>query len=175
MIKFIFFKILKWKIIGFKKLNNKCVLIAGPHTHWVDFFLGLEIRNVINEDIKFIGKKELFFFPLNLLMKFLGGIPVNRNSNSNTVDQISNYFIKRKQLKLAISPEGTRKKVSKWKTGFYYIAKRANVPVVAISLNFYERTVTFSKPYFLTNNKEKDFKILRNYFKGSVGKIKELS
>ena len=108
-------------------------------------------------------------------MKFLGGIPVNRNSNSNTVDQISNYFIKRKQLKLAISPEGTRKKVSKWKTGFYYIAKRANVPVVAISLNFYERTVTFSKPYFLTNNKEKDFKILKNYFKGSVGKIKELS
>ena len=100
MIKFIFFKILKWKIIGFKKLNNKCILIAGPHTHWGDFFLGLAIRNVINEDIKFIGKKELFFFPLNLLMKFLGGIPVNRNSNSNTVDQISNYFIKRKQLKL---------------------------------------------------------------------------
>ena len=89
MIKFIFFKIFKWKIIGFKKLNKKCILIAGPHTHWVDFFLGLAIRNVINEDIKFIGKKELFFFPLNLIMNYLGGIPVNRNSNTNTVNQIS--------------------------------------------------------------------------------------
>ena len=62
---------------------------------------------------------------------------------------------------MAISPEGTRKKVSKWKTGFYYIAKRANVPVVCISLNFYERTVTFSKPYELTNNKDLDFKNLK--------------
>ena len=169
MIKFIFFKILKWKIIGFKKLNNKCVLIAGPHTHWVDFFLGLAIRNVINEDIKFIGKKELFFFPLNLLMKFLGGIPVNRNSNSNTVDQISNYFIKRKQLKLAISPEGTRKKVSKWKTGFYYIAKKANVPIVSVSMDAKKKEVIFSKPFYPTENIDKDFAHLRKFYSGVVG------
>ena len=119
-----------------------CVLIAGPHTHWVDFFLGLAIRNVINEDIKFIGKKELFFFPLNFLMKFLGGIPVNRNSNSNTVNQISNYFIKRKQLKLAISPEGTRKKVSKWKTGFLRIAKISNSIILPLGIDYPSKTFT---------------------------------
>ena len=114
MIKFIFFKILKWKIIGFKKLNNKCVLIAGPHTHWVDFFLGLAIRNVINEDIKFIGKKELFIFPLNLIMNYLGGIPVNRNSNTNTVDQISDIFNRRKKFKLdflIIGEKPTKRKI----------------------------------------------------------------
>ena len=150
-------------------------MIAGPHTHWVDFFLGLAIRNVINEDIKFIGKKELFIFPLNLIMNYLGGIPVNRNSNTNTVDQISDIFNRRKKFKLAISPEGTRKKVQNWKTGFYYIAKKSNVPVVCISLNFTERTVTFSKPYELTNNKDLDFKNLKKNFTGSVGKIKEYS
>ena len=175
MIKFIFFKIFKWKIIGFKKLDKKCVLIAGPHTHWVDFFLGLAIRNAINEDIKFIGKKELFIFPLNLIMNHLGGIPVYRNSNTNTVDQISDIFNRRKKFKLAISPEGTRKKVQNWKTGFYYIAKKSNVPVVCISLNFPDRTATFSKPYQLTNNKDLDFKNLKKNFIGSVGKIKEYS
>ena len=175
MIKFIFYKIFKWKIIGFKKLNKKCILIAAPHTHWVDFFLGLAIRNVINEDIKFIGKKELFFFPLNLVMNYLGGIPVNRDSNTNTVDQISNIFSRRKQFKLAISPEGTRKKVHKWKTGFYYIAKKSKVPVISISLNFLDRTVTFSKPYKLTNNKDLDFENLKKNFIGSVGKVKKYS
>ena len=108
-------------------------------------------------------------------MIYLGGIPVNRNSNTNTVDQLSDIFIRRKQFKLAISPEGTRKKVQKWKTGFYYIAKKSNVPVICISLNFHERTVTFSKPYRLTNNKDLDFKNLKKNFKGSVGRIKKYS
>ena len=125
MIKLIFHKILGWKIKGFTKLPNKCVLIAAPHTHWQDFFLGLAIRNSINQNIKFIGKKELFFYPLNILMNFLGGIPVNRNSKTNTVDQISSIFNDRNEFKLAISPEGTRRKVKKWKTGFYYIAKKS--------------------------------------------------
>ena len=64
MIKFIFHKILGWKINGYSELPVKCVLIAGPHTHWIDLFLGFAIRNSIGEDIKFIGKKELFIFPL---------------------------------------------------------------------------------------------------------------
>ena len=101
MIKLIFHKILGWKIKGFTKLPNKCVLIAAPHTHWQDFFLGLAIRNSINQNIKFIGKKELFFYPLNILMNFLGGIPVNRNSNTNAVDQISTIFNDRKISRLS--------------------------------------------------------------------------
>ena len=118
MIKFIFHKILGWKIIGYTKLPNKCVLIAGPHTHWIDLFLGIAIRNSIGEDIKFIAKEELFIFPLNIIMKFFGGIPVSRHSKTNTVDQISNLIKKNKEFKLAISPEGTRKKVNKWKRQF---------------------------------------------------------
>ena len=175
MIKLIFHKILGWKIKGFTKLPNKCVLIAGPHTHWQDFFLGLAIRSSINQNIKFIGKKELFFYPLNILMNFLGGIPVNRNSNTNTVDQISTIFNDRNEFKLAISPEGTRRKVKRWKTGFYYIAKKSSVPVISISLNFKKKEVTFYKPYTITGNIENDIKILKTNFKNSVGKIPEYS
>ena len=175
MIKFIFHKIFGWKIIGYTKLPDKCVLIAGPHTHWIDLFLGIAIRNSVVEDIKFIGKEELFFFPLNIIMNYLGGIPVSRNSKTNTVDQISNLFRINKEFKLAISPEGTRKKVYKWKSGFYYIAKKSNVPVISISLNFRKREVTFYKPYTITGNIENDIKILKTNFKNSVGKIPEYS
>ena len=175
MIKFIFHKILGWKIIGYKKLPDKCVLIAGPHTHWIDLFLGIAIRNSVGEDIKFIGKEELFFFPFNIIMNFLGGIPVSRNSKTNTVDQISNLIKSKNEFKLAISPEGTRKKVYKWKSGFYYIAKKSNIPVICISLNFKKRIVTFSKPYFLTGNIDKDTEKLKINFKDSIGKIPEYS
>ena len=175
MIRFIFHKILGWKIIGYTKLPNKCVLIAGPHTHWIDLFLGIAIRNSIGEDIKFIAKEELFIFPLNIIMKFFGGIPVSRHSKTNTVDQISNLIKKNKEFKLAISPEGTRKKVNKWKSGFYYIAKKSTVPVISISLNFKKREVTFYKPYNITENIENDIKVLKTNFKHSVGKIPEYS
>ena len=116
MIKFIFLHIFGWRIVGFTKLPKKCILIAAPHTHWVDFFLGLAIKYSINENLKFLAKKELFFIPLNILMNYLGGIPVKRDSNTNTVDQISRFFNEKNEFKLAISPEGTRKKVEKWKT-----------------------------------------------------------
>ena len=82
--------------------SNKCVFLIST-SFWQDFFLGLAIRNSINQNIKFIGKKELFFYPLNILMNFLGGIPVNRNSNTNAVDQISTIFNDRNEFKLAIS------------------------------------------------------------------------
>ena len=108
-------------------------------------------------------------------MNFLGGIPVNRNSNTNTVDQISTIFNDRNEFKLAISPEGTRRKVKRWKTGFYYIAKKSNVPVICISLNFLKKSVTFSKPYYLTSNKEKDFNKLKKNFRNSIGKIPKYS
>ena len=175
MIKFIFHKILGWKIVGYYKLPSKCVVIAAPHTHWIDLFLGFAIRNSTGENIRFIGKSELFFFPLNFFMEYMGGIPINRNSKTKTVDQISNLIQNSKDFKLAISPEGTRKKVYKWKSGFYYIAKKSKIPVVCISLNFKKRIVKFIKPYKLTENYDIDLKKLKNNFKDSIGKIAEYS
>ena len=171
MTKFIFCTILGWKILGEIRPINKCVIIVAPHTHWLDFFVALPVRRILNLEINFIGKKELFFFPLNYLLKYLGGSAVYRNSKSKTVDLIADKFNDKKNYRLALSPEGTRKKVDKWKTGFYYIAKKANVPIISVSIDSKKKEVIFSKPFYPTDNIDKDFAHLRKFYRGVVGII----
>tara|TARA_E500000178_G_C17017245_1_gene753659 strand:+ start:1525 stop:2052 length:528 start_codon:yes stop_codon:yes gene_type:complete len=171
MTKFIFCTLLGWKILGEIRPVNKCVIIVAPHTHWLDFFVALPVRRILNLEINFIGKKELFFFPLNYLLKYLGGSAIYRNSKSKTVDLIADKFNDKKNYRLALSPEGTRKKVDKWKTGFYYIAKKANVPIVSVSIDAKKKEVIFSKPFYPTDNIDKDFAHLRKFYRGVVGII----
>lgn len=173
MIKFIFFKIFGWKINGKNNFTKKCIVIVVPHTHWLDFFLGIIIRKVIKTNAYFIAKKELFFFPLNIFLKYFGAIPIERNSNSNSVDSLANKFNNKKTFRLGLSPEGTRKKVKKWKTGFYYIAIKAKVPIISVSLNVPKREINISKPFYPTSNIKNDFIKLKKFFVGSVGIIKD--
>lgn len=176
MTKFIFHIILKWSISGhFKFLPRKCVIIVAPHTHWFDFFIGLMVRRIIKHKINFVGKKELFNFPLNFFLKYLGGTPVHRDSNSNTVKQIAKIYSNNYLFRLAISPEGTRKKIKKWKTGFYFIAKKAKVPIICVSLNYIKKDVNFSKPYEITGDFDNDLNELKSFFKGIKGKVVEYS
>jgi|TARA_B110000444_G_scaffold67458_1_gene63464 1-acyl-sn-glycerol-3-phosphate acyltransferase len=171
----IFFKLLKWKILGNPKLPDKCVVIVAPHTHWVDFFVAILIRKVINQQINFIGKKELFKFPLGLFLEMMGGKAVNRGSKSNSVDLIAKIFNNHSIFRLGISPEGTRKKVEYWKTGFYYIAKKAGVPIVSVTLNFRDKNTNFSEPFFPTDNIEKDIKKLKMFFIDIKGMVENFS
>ena len=172
---FIFNKLLKWKVTGHTDLLKKCVIIAAPHTHWHDLFIAIMARKVIKQEINFIGKKELFKFPLGYFFRLMGGKPVERGSKSNNVKRIADVFKNNDLLRLALSPEGTRKKVDKWKTGFYYIAKEANVPIISASLNFKDKEIKISEPYYITGDIEKDIKFLKLFFKGIEGKISEFS
>jgi len=173
--KFIYFKLLGWKTVGeFPKLN-KCVVAVVPHTSWMDFFLGLLIRRVINQEINFIGKKSLFKPPFGWSFRWMGGAPIDRSKRSDAVTAIANIFNEKEVFRLALSPEGTRKRVEKWKTGFYYIAKAANVPILLVAFDYRNKQIKFSQPYFPTENIEEDFKIYKNFFKGAVGKIPEYS
>jgi len=174
--QFILFKILKWKIIGsFPKELKKYVIIAAPHTHWVDFPLGILVKWAEAAPVNYIGKASLFKPPFGFLFKWLGGAPVNRSESTNKVQAIVDVFNKNEKFILALSPEGTRKKVEKWKTGFYYIAKGANVPIVMATLDFKNKQVKISDPYYLTNDMEKDFDFFYAYFKEVEGKIPEYS
>ena len=156
--------------------SKKCIIIAAPHTHWIDFFIAIFARSLFKKkNVSFIGKKELFKFPLKYFLKWLGGIPVNRGSNSNSVDSIVEIFNQNNTFILGISPEGTRKKVDKWKTGFYYIAKKANVPVISVALDFENKQIVISKPFNLTEDINEDINHLRSFFKGVKGKIPEYS
>ena len=84
--EYIFYNVLKWKIVGDTNFAKKCIIIAAPHTHWSDFFIAIFARSLFdNKNVYFIGKKELFAFPLKYFMNWLGGMPVNRNSNSYSV------------------------------------------------------------------------------------------
>ena len=115
---------------------KKAVLISAPHTHWLDLFLGLFVKGAIGFKSNFLAKKELFVFPTSLFLKYYGGIPVNRSSKNNFVQYIANLFDKKKEFRISLSPEGTRANVKKFKTGFYYIAKTAKVPIIMITMDY---------------------------------------
>jgi 1-acyl-sn-glycerol-3-phosphate acyltransferase len=169
--KFIYFKIMGWKLVGNFPNIDKCVIIVVPHTSYADFFLGILIRKVWNQQINFIGKESLFKGPIGWYLKKVGGAPIIRNKNSDTVSAITAIFNAKDKFRLALSPEGTRRKVTEWKTGFYYIAKSAKVPIVMVAFDFGRKQVKISEAYDTTNHLEEDFKLYKSFFKGVVGRI----
>ncbi|AMA48719.1 MULTISPECIES: 1-acyl-sn-glycerol-3-phosphate acyltransferase [Flavobacterium] len=177
--QFIFFKLMGWKIVGDYQSYmidiKKSVMPVVPHTSWHDFYIGLLTRGSLGININFVAKKELFKFPFGYYFKWVGGEPLNRFKNENKVDAIAKIFSQKEEFRLSISPEGTRKKVSEWKTGFYYIAIKANVPIVAIGFDWKNKQVIAFPKMIPSGDREKDFAILESYFNGIVGKVPEYS
>ena len=172
--RFILYTILGWKAVGtFPKNLKKYVIIAAPHTHWLDFPLGVTIKYAEGAPINYIGKASLFKPPFGFIFRWLGGAPVDRSKSNNKVETIVNTFNSHENFVLALSPEGTRKKIDKWKTGFYYIAKGANVPIIMATLDFGKKEVKISDPYYLTENMEEDFNFFHKFYEGVEGKIPE--
>jgi 1-acyl-sn-glycerol-3-phosphate acyltransferase len=174
--KFIFFQLMGWKIVGtIPPEIKKCVMPVVPHTSWHDFYLGIFTRGITGFEMNWLGKKELFRFPFGAYFKWMGGAALNRHKNENKVDAIAKIFENKEVFRLAIAPEGTRKKVTEWKTGFYYIAVKANVPIIPVAFDWGRKEVKLFDPFYPTGNKEADFKILQSNFKGVLGKIPENS
>ncbi|NDV44868.1 1-acyl-sn-glycerol-3-phosphate acyltransferase [Flagellimonas sediminis] len=173
--KFIYFKVLGWKLVGTFPSMDKCVVIVVPHTHWLDFFLGLLVRKVVNQEINYIGKKSLFKPPFGWFFRWTGGAPVDRSKNSNTVDSIVQIFNERPIFRFALAPEGTRKKVKELRTGFYHIAKKAHVPIVMVAFDFGKKEVKIGEPFFPSDHQENDFQKIHEFYKDVKGKIPEYS
>ncbi|MDO5971480.1 1-acyl-sn-glycerol-3-phosphate acyltransferase [Flavivirga aquimarina] len=172
--RLIYFNLLGWKVVGnikiSKKSVKKAIIITVPHTSWHDFYIAILLRSVLGIKTHFIGKKELFVFPIGWFFKALGGLPINRYTKENKVNIIAKLFEEKEEFRMALAPEGTRKKVDKWRTGFYYIAKKAQVPIIMITLDFENKQNKISVPFYPTDDVESDFKFIRNYFKGVKGK-----
>lgn len=122
-----------------------------------------------------MGKHTLFKPPFGFLFYWLGGVPVDRTKNTNLIDIIVQYFNVNKEFKIAIAPEGTRKKVAKLKSGFYYIAKLAQVPIVMCTFDFEHKTVTYSNPFTPSDHVDEDLAKVWNYFRGIKGYHSALS
>jgi 1-acyl-sn-glycerol-3-phosphate acyltransferase len=173
---FIFFTILGWKLEGdFSRDVKKYVVIAAPHTSWLDFPIAILSRVSAGIMINFVGKSSLFNGPFGFFFRALGGTPVDRSKSNNLVDAIIDIFHQKEVFRLALSPEGTRKKVAIWKTGFYYIAKGANVPIVMATLDFENKKLKISDPYYTTNDKDQDFAFFKAFYSNVKGKNPELS
>ncbi len=177
--KFIYFNVLGWKIVGntnfSENIIKKAVIIAVPHTSWHDFYIGILVRKVTGIKTNFVGKKELFKWPFGFYFRAVGGAPLDRTSGQNKVQAIAKLFEEKEEFRLALAPEGTRKKVEHWKTGFYYIAKEANVPIIMFTLDFKNKQNKVSEPFYPTDDVEADFKFMRSFYKGVIGKKPELT
>jgi 1-acyl-sn-glycerol-3-phosphate acyltransferase len=167
------FKAWGWKVTGpYPHEIPKLVLAVAPHTSNWDFPVGVLVRSACDADkvAVFVAKHTLFKPPFGWLFRWMNGVPVDRNKKGgNFVAAVVEEFHKREKFHLCVAPEGTRKKVDRFKTGFYHIAKGAGVPIVLTRFDWGTREVDFGERFYPTDNEEKDLQYIWNYFKNTKG------
>jgi 1-acyl-sn-glycerol-3-phosphate acyltransferase len=159
-----------WRVETLYPTEPKYILVGAHHTSNWDLPLGLLFSLATGIKFNFLAKDEAFRWPIGVLMHWLGGIPVNRREHTRFVDQIANEFRAREELVIVITPEGTRRKTKYWKTGFYYIARAAQVPVALGYLDFPRKRIGIGKMITLTEDLEADFAIIREFYADKAGK-----
>ena len=172
----LYWKIFGWRLSGsFPYQYKKLILAVAPHTHWIDVMVGFAARNAMKiYDAKFLAKKELFVWPLGWILKAMGGTPVDRYGKTGMVDQVAELFIKNEKFMLGLSPEGTRKRVDKLRTGFYHIAKKAGVPIVPIGFDYANKRVVIGEAFFPGDDEEADMKKIIAFYAEIKGKNPQL-
>ena len=155
---------------------KKYVVIIAPHTSNWDFFMGLAYRSLLHmTHTHYLAKKELFQPPFGFIFRWLGGTPVDRSNHHNVVDEVVKIFDQHKEFSLAIAPEGTRQRVDKLKTGFYFIARKAHVPIIMVGLDYKNKTVVISDALYCTNDQGSDFNKIHFFYRPIEGKYPERS
>lgn len=174
MIYQFFFRLFGWKIKGeIPRDLKQYVMIVAPHTSNWDFMIGLAARSILRIDTKYVGKKELFRFPFGWLFRKLGGYPVDRSRNTNFVDATAELFREHEEFSICITPEGTRSYAPKWKTGFYYIAAKAGIPILMVGFDYSTKSVIVGPHFKPGGDLEKDFEYIRSFYRGVKGKYPE--
>jgi 1-acyl-sn-glycerol-3-phosphate acyltransferase len=163
-------KLFGWKVVGELPNTKKYVVVVAPHTSNWDFLVGLFARFSVGVKINFLAKRQLFFFPLGLLLRALGGAPVDRARTTNKVDKVVDLFKKNDAFKLAITPEGTRGPVTRWKEGFYHIACKAQLPVAMVALDYGSKEVRIREVFWPTGDISKDFPLILDYYRKISGR-----
>ncbi len=158
------FKWQGWKVVGTPPDPKKFVIIAAPHTSNWDFVYFIGAADGLGLNLSFMGKKQLFRWPFGGMMRDMGGIPVDRSSKQNYVEQMIAEFDRRDEFMLTIAPEGTRGKVRQWKTGFYHIALGAKVPMVCATMDYAQKLVDLGPAVWPTGNYESDMKPIRAHY-----------
>ena len=167
----IIFQIIGWKVVGKLNYPDKCLVIAAPHTSNWDFFIGRCYAYIIGIVPKYLIKSELFLPILRSLIKWNGGIPVYRHSKNNVVDQITEIYNSTDKFILGSSPEGTRRRVERWRTGFYHIAVKSEVPILLLKMDYEKKEIGIINEFHPSGDIDKDLLFIQNQYKNIKGKI----
>ena len=159
-----------WKITGKLPNEKRIVVVCAPHTSNWDFIFGMILVLAIDIKVKFLAKKSIFVPIFRILLNKLGGIPVDRDNPELLVQKISDYSKNNEGVLIAVTPEGTRKKVTKWKTGFLRIAKISDSIILPLGIDYPSKTFTLEKVFNPTGENEKDIIALKFILKNYIGR-----
>jgi 1-acyl-sn-glycerol-3-phosphate acyltransferase len=172
----LFLRMMGWKVGSVLDPSiRKCVLVAAPHTSNWDYPIALATLYACGVRVRFLGKDSLFKFPMGILMRATGGIPVDRSKHNNLVDALVSLFHHHDDLILMIAVEGTRSYVKEWKSGFYYTAMKANVPIVMGYLDYGKKVAGFGDLYYPTGDYPKDLADIQKFYRQFTARYPEKS
>jgi 1-acyl-sn-glycerol-3-phosphate acyltransferase len=167
-------KLSGWTIATGNPGLKKAVIIAAPHTSNWDLVYTLATAFALRLPIRWIGKHTLFEPPFGFMMRWLGGVPVDRRARNNAVKATAALFEEHDELLLVIPPEGIRGKATRWKTGFYYIAVEAGVPIIMGYVDYQNQRTGLGNVFHPSGNIEADMESIRSFYQDIRGKFPEL-
>lgn len=159
-------RLLRWRFVGEFPNLPRMVLIVAPHSSNWDFMVGVAVMFALGFEAHWIGKKELFWWPLGALMRWLGGIPVDRSSPQGLVAQLRDTLGRRDRFIIGVTPEGTRKRVADWKTGFYHIAREMELPIAPAYFDNVARAAGFFPVVVPSGDSEREITAIRSRYAG---------
>ncbi len=159
-----------WRIVGPLPDLAKAVLVVAPHSSNWDGYWGMAAKLALGLQVRVLGKRQLFWWPLGPLLRHLGAIPVDRHMPRGTVDQAVQVIRDFDRIWFTITPEGTRKPVEKWKTGFWKIARQAEVPMVLAYFHYPEKLIGIAHVFHPTDDMAADLALIREWYRPWMGK-----
>lgn len=166
-------KLFGWKAYVTVAEPPKSVICVAPHTSNWDFPIGELSYLSLGRKSSFLIKKSWFFFPMGQLFTALGGVPVDRSKRTSVTQQMADEFAKREKFHLAVTPEGTRSLVAKWKMGFYHIAVQANVPIQLAYIDYAKKELAIKEVFYPTGDEKTDLEKIQEYYKNVHAKFPE--
>ena len=169
----VFFKLMGWKEHVTVPRHDKCIICVAPHTSNWDFVIAQLYYRAIGRKAGFLMKKEWFFWPLGPIFRRMGGVPVERSRHTSMTDRLAERIKAAARMELAVTPEGTRSRVTTWKRGFYFIALKANLPVMLYAIDYAHKTIVCTQTLMPSGDVEADMRKIMDYYRGFEGRHPE--
>lgn len=165
------FRKMGWQVEMTVPYRDKCIICVAPHTSNWDFIIAELYYHSIGRTAGFLMKKEWFFWPMGVLFRSMGGIPVERSRHVSLTDRVAEAAIKAERFELAVTPEGTRSLATKWKRGFYFIALKAGLPIQLYAIDYKRKRIVCTQELVPSGDVEADMRLIMDYYRPYEGKF----